>query len=129
MSQTNIATGTAVTSGAGNLAVKHYSAALFANSLKPSNAIEQLMGAVDASQLAAVGGQTSPGAPIVRIDNLMKNAGDTVSLDLVDTISGEPLMGDANREGQGSPLSFSSMEIKIDLMSKVVDAGGAMSRA
>lgn len=128
MSQTNIATGTAVTSGAGNLAVKHYSAALFANSLKPSNAIEQLMGAVDASQLATVGGQTSPGAPIVRIDNLMKNAGDTVSLDLVDTISGEPLMGDVNREGQGSPLSFSSMEIKIDLMSKVVDAGGAMSQ-
>jgi N4-gp56 family major capsid protein len=58
----------------------------------------------------------------------MKNAGDTVSLDLVDTIGGEPLMGDVNREGRGSALSFSSMDIRIDLSSKVVDAGGSMSQ-
>ena len=66
--------------------------------------------------------------PLVRIDNLMKGAGDAVSLDLVDTIGGEPLMGDVNREGRGSALSFSSMEIKIDLSSKVIDAGGSMSQ-
>lgn len=49
-------------------------------------------------------------------------------LDLVDTMSGEPLMGDVNREGKGEALSFSTMELKIDLASKVVDAGGTMSQ-
>ena len=75
-----------------------------------------------------IAGQTQPGMPLVRIDNLMKGAGDIVSLDLVDTVGGEPLMGDVNREGKGSTLSFSSMEIKIDLASKVIDAGGSMSQ-
>lgn len=122
MAETNIASGS-------SLAVKHYSAALFANTLKGTTAIDQLVGPVEpTAAMQKVAGQTSAGLPIVRIDNLMKSAGDVVSLDLVDTISGEPLMGDINREGRGSALSFSSMEIKIDLASKVIDAGGSMSQ-
>ncbi|SOD42375.1 phage capsid family protein [Nitrosovibrio sp. Nv4] len=122
MAETNVASGS-------SLAVKHYSAALFANTLKGSTAIDQLVGAIEPSSgMEMVAGQTHAGMPIVRIDNLMKSAGDVVSLDLVDTISGEPLMGDVNREGRGSALSFSSMEIKIDLSSKVIDAGGSMSQ-
>jgi N4-gp56 family major capsid protein len=122
MAETNIASGS-------SLAVKHYSAALFANTLKATTAMDNLIGPVEpTSAMQKVAGQTNPGMPVVRIDNLMKNAGDVVSLDLVDTISGEPLMGDVNREGRGTPLAFSSMEIKIDLSSKVVDAGGSMSQ-
>lgn len=122
MAETNIASGS-------SLAVKHYSAALFANTLKGTTALDSLVGPVEPSAaMQKVAGQTSPGLPIVRIDNLMKSAGDVVSLDLVDTIGGEPLMGDVNREGKGSALSFSSMEIKIDLASKVIDAGGSMSQ-
>lgn len=121
MAETNIPSGS-------SLAVKHYSAALFANTLKNTSAMDNLMGPVQpTAAMDKIAGQTQPGVPIVRIDNLMKAAGDVVSLDLVDTVSGEPLMGDVNREGKGSALSFSSMEIKIDLSSKVIDAGGSMS--
>jgi N4-gp56 family major capsid protein len=122
MAETNVASGSSI-------AVKHYSAALFANTLKGASAIENLVGPVEPSvAMEKIAGQTLPGMPLVRIDNLMKNAGDIVSLDLVDTVGGEPLMGDVNREGKGSTLSFSSIEIKIDLASKVIDAGGSMSQ-
>ena len=122
MAETNVASGSSI-------AVKHYSAALFANTLKGASAMENLVGPVEpTSAMQKVAGQTQPGMPLVRIDNLMKNAGDIVSLDLVDTVSGEPLMGDVNREGKGNTLNFSSMEIKIDLASKVIDAGGSMSQ-
>ena len=122
MAETNVPSGS-------SLAIKQYSAALFANTLKNTSAMDNLVGPVDpSSAMEKIAGQTQPGLPIVRIDNLMKNPGDTVSLDLVDTISGEPLMGDVNREGRGSALAFSSMDIKIDLSSKVVDAGGTMSQ-
>lgn len=122
MAETNVASGSSI-------AIKHYSAALFANTLKGSSAIENLSGPVEpTAAMEKIAGQTEAGMPIVRIDNLMKSAGDVVSLDLVDTISGEPLMGDVNREGKGDPLAFSSMEIKINLSSKVIDAGGSMSQ-
>ncbi len=121
MAETNVASGSSI-------AIKYYSAALFANTLKGASAMENLVGPVEPSvAMEKIAGQTLPGMPLVRIDNLMKNAGDIVSLDLVDTVSGEPLMGDVNREGRGSTLSFSSMDIKIDLASKVIDAGGSMS--
>jgi len=122
MAETNVPSGSPI-------AVKHYSAALFANTLKGTSALENLVGPVEPSAtMEKFAGQTQPGMPLVRIDNLMKGAGEVVSLDLVDTVGGEPLMGDINREGKGSTLSFSSMEIKIDLASKVIDAGGSMSQ-
>lgn len=122
MAETNVRTGSSI-------AIKHYSAALFANSLKGASALDGLIGPVEPSAaMGKVAGQTDPGLPIVRIDNLLKNAGDVVSLDLIDTIGGEPLIGDVNREGKGSPLSFTSQEIRIDLASKVIDAGGSMSQ-
>lgn len=122
MAETNVSSGSSI-------AVKHYSAALFANTLKGASAMENLVGPVEpTAAMEKIAGQTQPGMPIVRIDNLMKAAGDIVTLDLVDTVSGEPLMGDVNREGKGDTLSFSSMEIKIDLASKVIDAGGSMSQ-
>src|SRR5690348_2835596 len=122
MAETNVPSGSSI-------AVKHYSAALFANTLKGPSALENLVGPVEPSAtMEKFAGQTQPGMPLVRIDNLMKAAGEVVSLDLVDTVGGEPLMGDVNREGKGSTLSFSSMEIKIDLSSKVIDAGGSMSQ-
>ncbi len=110
-----------------SLAIKHYSAALFANTLRQTSVLENLMGAVDPQAVETIGGKTAPGMPIVRIDNLMHGAGDRVSFDLVDVIGGEPLMGDVQREGKGVPLSFSSQEILINLASKVIDAGGTMT--
>src|SRR5687768_7381277 len=104
MAETNVASGS-------SLAIKHYSAALFANTLKNTTAMDNLVGPVEpGAAMQKVAGQTNPGMPVVRIDNLMKAPGDVVSLDLVDTVSGEPLMGDVNGEGSGSALSFPSME-------------------
>jgi N4-gp56 family major capsid protein len=122
MAETNIATGSSI-------AIKHYSAALFANTLRGTTAIENLMGPVEpTAAMSKVAGQTAPGMPIVRLDDLMKVAGDVLSLDLIDTVGGQPLMGDVNREGKGSRLSFTSQELRIDLASKVIDAGGGMSQ-
>ena len=78
MAETNVASGS-------SLAVKHYSAALFASTLKGASAMENLVGPVEPSAaMEKIAGQTQPGMPFVRIDNLMKEAGDIVSLDLVD---------------------------------------------
>ncbi len=121
MAQTNVASGSTI-------AIKHYSAQLFANTLRGTSVLENLMGPVDPAATEKIAGKTEAGMPIVRIDNLIKGPGDIVSLDLVDVIGGEPLMGDVQREGKGSPLSFTSQEIRIDLASKVVDAGGTMSQ-
>ena len=121
MAQTNVASGSSI-------AIKHYSAALFANTMRGTTALENLMGPVDPEAMRNLSGRTDAGMPIVRIDNLLKAAGDRVSIDLIDVIGGEPLMGDVQREGKGSPLSFTSQELKIDLASKVIDAGGIMSQ-
>jgi N4-gp56 family major capsid protein len=121
MAETNIASGS-------SLAIKYYSAALFASTLRGTSALDALIGAIQPGAMDRLSGQTEPGFPIVRLDNLMKVPGDRLSIDLVDTVSGQPLMGDIMREGKGSPLAFSSQELKIDLASKVIDAGGTMSQ-
>lgn len=118
---------TQIPSTGNSLAIKHYSAQLFANTLRQTTVLEQLMGAVDPQAVEKVSGKTAAGMPIVRIDNLMHSAGDRVSFDLVDVIGGSPLMGDVQREGKGVPLSFASQEIIINLASKVIDAGGTMT--
>jgi N4-gp56 family major capsid protein len=121
MAQTTVASGSSI-------AIKHYSAALLAGTMRGTTALDALMGAIDPDAMQKVRGQTESGMPIVRIDDLLSSAGDVVSIDLVDVIGGEPLMGDVMREGKGSPLSFTSQDLKINLASKVVDAGGIMSQ-
>jgi len=122
MSQTNVTSGSA-------LAIKLYSARLFSNTLRNSREMAMLSGPMsDIDSLNKMKGQTSPGMPFVRIDDLKKTKGDTISVDLFDTVGGKPLMGDVNREGKGEKLVSSSMDIKIDLASKVVDGGGEMTQ-
>lgn len=72
--------------------------------------------------------QSSPDMPVVMATELAKTAGDNVSVDCVDVIGGVPLMGDQNAEGTGEPLTFSSMDVRIDLATKVVNAGGKMTQ-
>lgn len=111
------------------LAVKRFSASLFANTLRGTTVMDNLMGKINPSMsMKKLAGQTSPGMPIVRIDDLSSQAGDLVTVDLVDTLTGKPLMGDVNREGMGDKLVFSTMEVQINLSSKVIDAGGTMSQ-
>lgn len=123
MAQTNIPVGSA-------LARKLYGVALFAYTQRANTLIKNLTGPApkQAQASAKLRGQSSPDMPVVRVTDLAKTAGDQVSMDLFNVIGGKPLVGDVNAEGKGEKLTWSSMDAKIDLLTKAVDAGGIMSQ-
>jgi N4-gp56 family major capsid protein len=123
MSQTQVPVGSA-------LARKVFGAALFAQTVRSPGFSRNITGAApkQSDAEAKLKGQTSPDMPVVRVTDLSKSAGDTVTVDLVNTIGGLPTVGDANAEGLGSALSTSTQEVRIDLLTKVVDAGGKMAQ-
>ena len=112
------------------LARKVFGAALFAKTVAFAGMVKNLTGSApkQSDAEAKLKGQTVPDMPIVRVTDLTKSAGDSVSVDAFDTISGKPIMGDRNAEGRGEALSSSSMDIRIDNTTKSVDAGGKMSQ-
>ena len=120
---------TAVRNG-DSVAIKQYSVALFVQTQKTPSAMKNLTGPApsqsDAEKKLKL--QTSPDMPIVRVQDLARTAGDTVSVDCVNITSGKPIIGDRDAEGKGEKLSFSSMDVKIDLATKPIDAGGKMSQ-
>jgi hypothetical protein len=122
MAQTNVASGS-------NLALTQYSVALTAQLLRAPGNVNAMTGPApkqaDAEQ--AIKLQTDPGMPFVRVTDLQAH-GDKVTVDAFDVTSGKPIMGDRNAEGRGHALSSSSFEVKIDLATFNVDAGGKMSR-
>lgn len=123
MAQTSIPAGSA-------LARKIFGAALFARSIQAPTWLTNLTGPApkQSDAEAKLKGQTVKDMPVVRVTDLSKTAGETISVDAFDTIFGKPLMGDTDAEGKGEALSSSSMDIKINLTTKVVDAGGKMSQ-
>lgn len=58
--------------------------------------------------------QTSPHAPIVRVTDLSKSAGDTVDMQIVHNLSKRPTMGDRKIAGRGESLDFTSFELSIN---------------
>jgi len=112
------------------LTARLYSVATFAAIMAEPGFVRTLIGpnVSDADALRKIKGKTDPGMPIVRNTDLARTAGDKVTIDLFDTIRGKPLIGDANAEGTGAALSSSTMEIRIDLLTKMFDAGGRMTR-
>jgi len=72
--------------------------------------------------------QTTQHAPIVRIQNLTKEAGDTVEVDIFHQLRSKPTMGDRKLEGRGESLTSASMEMKIQQGRHMVDAGGRMAQ-
>lgn len=123
MSQTQVLAGSA-------LARKLYSVALFAQTQRAPGFSRALTGpSADAGQaISKIKGQTVADMPIVRVTDLSKTAGDTVSVDMFGVIGGAPIAGDQIAEGRGEKLTSSSMDISINLMTKVVDAGGKMTQ-
>ncbi len=124
MSQTNVAAGS-------NQAALVYGAALFAQTQKKAGTFRNMVG--PKPTMAEVDGklsklQSSPGMPIVEIQDLTKTAGDTARMDCIDVVSAKPIMGDRNAEGRGSSMSFSSMDVSIDQWTFPVNAGGRMSQ-
>lgn len=122
--------GTNVASGS-NLALTQYSTAVTAQIVRAPGNLNAMTGpAPKQSQAEAIlKQQTSPDMPFVRITDLSTDPrGDKVTVDAFNVVGGKPIMGDRNAEGMGKPLSSSSFEMKIDLATFNVDAGGKMSR-
>ncbi len=72
--------------------------------------------------------QTDPHAPIVRVSDLSKAAGDAVEIDVIHKLRGAPTMGDRKLEGRGESMTTATMELKIDQGRHMVDAGGKMAQ-
>lgn len=72
--------------------------------------------------------QTSPHAPIVRVSDLSKTAGDEVDMQVVHGLSKRPTMGDRRIAGRGEGLEFADFSLKINQGRHQVDSGGKMSQ-
>jgi N4-gp56 family major capsid protein len=123
MAQTNIPVGSA-------LAKKHFGVAMFAVCQRANTLLKNMTGPAPKQSDAEskLKGQTSPDMPVVRVTDLAKAQGDAVSMDLFNMIGGKPLVGDVNAEGKGEKLTWSSQDARIDMLTKVVDAGGKMAQ-
>lgn len=123
MSQTQVPAGSP-------LARKVFGTALFAQTVRAPGFSRNITGAApkQSDAEAKMKGQTSPDMPIVRVQDLSKSAGETISVDMFNTIGGKPIVGDQNAEGRGTALTSSSMDVSINLLTKVVDAGGKMAQ-
>lgn len=122
--------GTSVASGS-NLALTQYSTAVTAQIVRAPGNLNSMTGPApkQSDAEAIMKQQTSPDMPYVRITDLSTDPkGDKVTVDAFNVVGGKPIMGDRNAEGMGKPLSSSSFDMKIDLATFNVDAGGKMSR-
>lgn len=121
---------TVVRSSDRNLNIRLQSVTLQTESTRRGVFIRQMVGK-QPKQRAALAKrqrlQTSSDMPIVQITDLEQSAGDTVTCDMFKLIRGKPFMGDRKMQGQGKPIKFSSMEVKIDQARFPIDAGGRMT--
>lgn len=120
---------TIVSSGA-SFAVKKESVALAALAVRRPTNLTKLLGQTpqQAGAEATLKQQSDPGLPGIMVRDLSQGAGDKITVEAVDILSGEPIMGDQMREGKGEAMNLSSMEIRIDNASKVVYPGGKMTQ-
>ena len=72
--------------------------------------------------------QTSHTAPIVKVTDLQKTAGDEVDMQIFHQLNGRPTMGDKKLSGRLENLSQASFSLKINQGRHGVDAGGKMSQ-
>lgn len=72
--------------------------------------------------------QSSPNYPFVRVTDLSKGRGDTVTVDLFNILSGKPVMGDKKIAGKMMALTSSTQEIKLNQMRGGIDPGGRMTQ-
>jgi N4-gp56 family major capsid protein len=112
------------------LAAKVFGAAVFAAVQSEPGFMNLLSGgAPDLSgAMSKVKGQTSPDYPIVKVTDLSKSAGDTVSVDLFNIFTGKPIMGDKRLAGRGMSTSSSSMDIRIDQSRGLAENGGKVTQ-
>ena len=112
------------------LAKKVYGAALFAAVQIEPGFMNLLTGPApkQAEAEAKLKGQTSAEYPIVRVTDLSKGAGASVSVDLFNNLTGKPTMGDKRIVGKMMSLTYSSMDVQINQYRGGADAGGKMTQ-
>ena len=112
------------------LAKKVYSVGLFSRVQHAPGFMNLLSGEMpkEGSFAAKMKGQTSPDYPIVKAGDLAKGAGDTVSVDLFNILQGKPVMGDERVAGRMMPLTYSSMDVRINQARGGADSGGRMTQ-
>jgi len=112
------------------LAAKVFGAAVFAAVQTEPGFMNLLSGgAPDLSgAMSKIKGQTSPDYPIVKVTDLAKSAGDTVSVDLFNIFTGKPVMSDRRLAGRGMNTSSSSMDVRIDQSRGMAENGGKVTQ-
>lgn len=112
------------------LAAKVFGAAVFAAVQTEPGFMNLLSGgAPDLSgAMSKIKGQTSPDYPIVKVTDLSKTAGESVSVDLFNIFTGKPIMGDKRLAGRGMNTTSSSMDIRIDQSRGMAENGGKMTQ-
>lgn len=123
MSETSIPSGS-------TLAQKQYSKALSAMAVRQPTPLRSLTGPMPSEDQAMrkLRQQSTIEMPVVRVDELSKGPGDTVQVDCAHVVKLRPIMGDRNAEGLGAALKYSSQDIKIDMSTLPVSAGGKMTQ-
>jgi hypothetical protein len=119
------------TVSAGNaLANKQFSRALSAMAVKWPTPLRSLTGPMPSHQdaMRKLRQQATNEMPVVRVDELVKGPGTKVQLDCAHVVRLRPIMGDQNAEGQGAALTYSTVEVNIDMATIPVSAGGKMSQ-
>ncbi|MGL5768534.1 MAG: DUF4043 family protein, partial [Plesiomonas shigelloides] len=116
---------TQVTSAQAN---KLLQVALFTEALRSNSMINLLTEEAPKGVKVNGGKQTSYGAPVVRVTDLTKSAGDEVSMQIFHQLSGRPTMGDRKIAGRLENLSQADFGLKINQTRHGVDAGGKMSQ-
>jgi N4-gp56 family major capsid protein len=112
------------------LAKKVYSAATFTAIQHEPGFTKLLTGASpkQGEMEAKMKGQSSADFPIVRVTDLSKGGGDTVSVDLFNILIGKPTMADQRLAGRMMSLTSSTQEIVINQYRGGADAGGKMTQ-
>lgn len=117
--------------GQGNpLANKQYSSALSAMAVKQPTPLNMLTGPMPSHDdaMKKLKQQTTVEMPVVRVDELEKGPGDVVQLDCAHVVKLRAVMGDRNAEGMGPSLKYSSQDIRLDMATLPVSAGGKMTQ-
>lgn len=116
---------TTVVQDTSNYALVKESVALTAVAVKAPTDLTPLIGKAPTQSGAEsiIKQQSNPGLPGIMVTDLSaKKAGTQVTIEAYDTLGGDPIMGDEMREGKGENVDISSMNAKVDLASKVINA-------
>lgn len=110
---------------------KIFNAALFTEAVRRNSMTNMLTGGapkVTSKNKTDARKQTESGAPIVRITDLAKSAGEEVTMDLFHQLGGLPTMGDRKLEGRVEALTSATFDLKINQGRKAVSSGGKMTQ-